>query len=128
MSCRRKSGACPGKKKKNWFTNNYYLPEDFKLKNGAISKQILTDKVESRLGDTVLELTLYNISTQKVESVNKRLKRSVSSSVTYRRNFSGRANRAVYSNNHGPVTAVKELCEGFGCPIAPGSCVQESGK
>ena len=125
-ACRRKSGVCPGKKKKNWFTNNSYLPEDFKLKNGAIAKQILTDKVESRLGDTVLELTLYNISTQKVESVNKRLKRSLPSSVTYRRNFSGRANRAVYSVNHGPGTAVKELCEGIGCPIIPGTSVSKS--
>lgn len=81
------------------------------------------EKVNSRLGDSVLEMTLWNLSTQKVESVNRRLKRSLPPSVNFTRNFSGRAHRAVYTVNHGPGKAVRELCSAIGSPIAAGSSV-----
>ncbi|XP_033725224.1 uncharacterized protein LOC117315189 [Pecten maximus] len=66
-----------------------------------------------------------NLTTKKVESVNRRLKRSLPSSVNFTRNFSGRAHRAVYSVNHRPGNAIKELYSGVGCPITAGSSVSK---
>lgn len=124
--CRTKSLVCAGKKINNWLTDNTYLPSDFKVsgEEATVSK-ILMEKVNARLSDPVLEMTMWNLSTQKVESVNRRLKRSLPSSVNFTRNFSGRAHRAVYSVNHGPGTAIKELCSGVGSPISAGSSVSK---
>lgn len=64
-----------------------------------------------------------NLQTQKVESVNRRLKRSLPSSVNFTRNYSG---RAVYSVNHGPGHAIKELCSGVASPIPSGISVSKN--
>ncbi|XP_021373764.1 uncharacterized protein LOC110463472 [Mizuhopecten yessoensis] len=124
--CRTKSLVYAGKERNNWLTDNIYLPSDFKVSGGeATVSKILMEKVDARLGDSVLEKTLWNLTTQKVESVNRRLMRSLPSSVNFTRNFSGRAHRAVYSVNHGPGTAIKELCSGVGSPITAGSSVSK---
>ena len=71
-------------------------------------------------------MTLWNLNTQKVESVNKRLKRSLPSSVNFRRNFIGRAHRAVFTVNRGPGKAIEELCDGIGSPVASSSSVSRT--
>ncbi|OWF48533.1 hypothetical protein KP79_PYT01180 [Mizuhopecten yessoensis] len=122
---RIKSIVCAGKERNYWLPDNIYLPSDFKLSGGeATVSKILMEKVDARLSDSVLEKTLLNPMTQKVESVNRRLERSLPSSANFTRTFSGRAHRAVYSVNHGPGTAIQELCSGVGSQITAGSCVQ----
>jgi len=76
--------------------------------------KILMEKVKACLGDSLSEMNLMTLSTQKVESVNRQLKQSLASCVKFTCNFSGRAHRAVYPVNHGPGTAIKELLVGLG--------------
>ena len=46
--------------------------------------------------------TTLNSNSQKVECVNRVLRRSVPTNVTYPRNFVGRSHSAVHSVNNGP--------------------------
>jgi len=117
---------CAGKKRNNLLTDNVYLPSDFKVSGGeATVSKIMMEKVKACLGDSLLEMNLMTLSTQKVESVNRWLKQSLASCVKFTCNFSGRAHRAVYPVNHRPGTAIKELCSRVGSPITAGSSVSK---
>ena len=79
--------------------------------------------IDLRLGDSIIEKTAWNLNTQKVESANRRIKRSLPKSMNYTRNFAGRAHSAVHCINHGPGDSINKLCQAVGSPISQGSSV-----
>ncbi|XP_021373898.1 uncharacterized protein LOC110463557 [Mizuhopecten yessoensis] len=65
-SPRTKSLVCAGKNRNNLITDNVYLPSDFKVSGGeATVSKILMEKVKTCLSDSLLEMTLRNLSTPK---------------------------------------------------------------
>ncbi|KAK3104975.1 hypothetical protein FSP39_014462 [Pinctada imbricata] len=62
----------------------------------------------------------------KVESVNRTLRRSLTTNVTYPRNFAGRSHSAVHSRNYGPGESLTRLMETEGCSVLKGSRVASS--
>uniref|UniRef100_K1Q240 Mutator-like transposase domain-containing protein n=1 Tax=Magallana gigas TaxID=29159 RepID=K1Q240_MAGGI len=65
--------------------------------------------VNWRLSPAVLD---KNINSQKVESFNRTLRRSLPRNVTFTRNFAGRVHSAAHSSNNGPGDSILSLCAG----------------
>ena len=85
--------------------------------------QVLQKCVTYRLNDLRVEQTKLNSNSQKVESANRVLRRSVPTNVTYARNFDGRSHSAVHSLNCGPGESLTRLLEQEGCSVPAGSRV-----
>ena len=81
--------------------------------------------IEHRLGDKMLEKTFKNYNTQKVELVNRIIKRSLPRRETFARNHRGRAHSAIHYINNGPGDSFVKLCQALGCPIPGGSKVAQ---
>ena len=121
--CRAHSSVCAGENDNNWILKNEFLPNSFKISLNTETEKILRECINFRLGPTMLEKTKFNSNTQKVESVNNVIRRSLPKNVTYPRNFSGRAHSAIFSSNNGPGESIARLCNATGCSVPPNSRV-----
>ena len=117
--CKKHSLVCNGGKK-NWLIKSPYLENDFKITASQANGAVLRACLSKRLSPTVLAKTILNTNTQKVESFNRRLRRSLPKNVTFPRNFHGRAHSAAHSTNNGPGESLEALCAGVGAPIPSG--------
>ncbi|XP_062621395.1 uncharacterized protein LOC134282986 [Saccostrea cucullata] len=117
--CKKHSLVCKGGKR-NWLTKSAYLDGNFKIPYSRANARILQTCVNRRLAPSVLDKSILNTNTQKVESFNRRLRRSLPKNVTFARNFHGRAHSAAHSTNNGPGESIKVLCAGVGAPIPEG--------
>ena len=120
--CTEKSSVCTSKKG-NWIERSSFLPGGFKIKSTSMTGSVIRMCVNYRLSKTTVLKTKLNSNTQKVESVNRRIRRSLPNTVTYQRNFHGRAHSAIHASNNGPGESLIKLCEAVGCPIVTGSSV-----
>ena len=117
--CIKLSFVCKGA----WIKTSTYLENDFKLDDSDECDNMLRSCINYRLGPVSIERTQKNTNTQKVEAVNKKLKKSLPPSNTFKRNFHGRAHSAVHSINHGPAESISKLVEAMSAPIVKGSKV-----
>lgn len=125
--CKRHSFACNGGKIKNWLNSSHFnLSKNFKLNCTEDDEYKLHQCVEYRLGPKTIEKTRLGMNTQKVEAVNRTIRRSLPKNVTYTRNFEGRAHVAIHSNNNGPGLSVYKLCKKVGAPVSDGTRVTRS--
>ena len=93
----------------------------FKLPYSRENEDLLRACVSKRLSPAILDKTIKNSNSQKVESFNRVLRRSLPRNVTFTRSFSGRAHSAAHSSNHGPGNSVRSLCAGVGAAIPSGA-------
>ena len=122
--CSVKSTVCDGTNSNNWITKSPFLPDTFRINiSNPKHKQTLTECIDYRLGSETLEKTKLNTNTQKVESVNQIIRRSLPKRLTFSRCFPGRAHSAVFAANNGPGESIVKLCEETGCPISTKSRV-----
>lgn len=120
--CKKNSFVCEGKENP-WIKKSTFLSQNFKL-NLTIKEQAELRKcINYRLGPKELEKTKLGTNTQKVECVNRIIRRSLPRSLNFRKNFQGRANSAVSSANHGPGESVMALCLSVGAPVVRGTKV-----
>jgi homeodomain interacting protein kinase len=125
--CRKHSFTCNGGKIKNWINISHFnLPNNFKLNCTEDDEYKLHQCVEYRLGPKTLEKTRLGMNTQKVESTNRTIRRSLPKNVTYTRNFEGRAHVAIHSSNNGPGLSMYKLCKKVGAPVTDGTKVTRS--
>ena len=121
--CRAHSSVCIGENDNNWISKNEYVPNNFKININRDTDKTLRECIDFRFGPSILEKTKLNSNTQKVESVNHVIRRSLPKNVTYPRNFSGRAHSAIFSSNNGPGESIVRLCDAMGCPVPSNSRV-----
>ena len=121
--CRAHSSVCIGENDNNWISKNEYVPNNFKININRDIDKTLRECIDFRFGPSILEKTKLNSNTQKVESVNHVIRRSLPKNVTYPRNFSGRAHSAIFSSNNGPGESIVRLCDAMGCPVPSNSRV-----
>lgn len=124
--CRKHSLVCKGGVKCNWIRKSTYLSDDFKIPCSAENENLLHACISKRLSPAVLAKTIKNSNSQKVESFNRTLRRSLPRNVTFTRNFSGRVHSAVHSSNYGPGKSIQGLCAGIGAAIPTGGSVYKS--
>ena len=127
--CSDYSSVCNGAKDNNWIVKSTFLPSTFQIDIcNPTHKQTIEDCINYRLGPHILEKTKLNTNTQKVESVNQTIRRSLPKTLTFPRCFPGRAHSAVFSVNNGPGESLVRLCEETGCPKEqPGCCSTSQG-
>ena len=76
------SSVCDDALDNNWIVESTFLPSTFKIDTcNPTHKQTIEDCINYRLGQQTLEKTKLNTNTQKVESVNQTIRRSVSKMV-----------------------------------------------
>lgn len=122
--CETHSNVCKGKTDNNWLIKSEFLPGTFRINvSNESHKKTLMECIDYRLAPNMLEKTKTNTNTQKVESVNRVIRRSLPRNVTYSRNFSGRAHSAIFASNNGPGESIIQLCSKVGCPIPSNSRV-----
>ena len=76
-----------------------------------------------RLNPAIPNKTINNSNTQKVDSFNGTLRRSLPRNLTFTKNFSGRAHSAAHSSNHGPGNSIHGLCSGVSAAVLTGGSV-----
>jgi hypothetical protein len=124
--CQRFSTACKGESTNNWILRSAYLPRNFKINiQNEHNQEVLTQCIEYRLGQPILEKTRLNTNSQKCEATNRSVRRSLPKNTLFGRNFPGRAHSAIHSVNNGPGDSIKKLCLRAGCPIPSGSKVAQ---
>lgn len=123
--CRKHSFVCNGGTK-NWIKRSTFLSDSFVIEISKENTQILRQCVEYRLGPKSLRKTKLNANTQKVESFNRTLRRSLPKNVTFSRNFPGRSHASAYSSNNGPGDCILGLCKAIDCEIPEGGKVSKS--
>lgn len=96
------------------------------LSHSSENEDLLRACISKRLSPAVLDKTIKNSNSQKVESFNRTLRRSLPRNVTFTRNFAGRAHSAAHSSNNGPGDSIRSLCAGVGCAIPSGGSVDKS--
>ena len=104
--CKKHSFACRGAINDNWLKKRTYIGHDLKLPYSIENEDLLRACVSKR----ILDKTIKNSNSQKVESFNRVLQRSLPRNVTFTRSFSGRAHSDVQSSNHGPGNSVQGTC------------------
>ena len=95
--CKEHSFACRGAINDNWLKKSKYIGHDFKLPYSRENEDLLRACVSKRLSPAILDKTIKNSNSQKVESFNRVLSRSLPRNVTFKRSFSGRAHSAAHS-------------------------------
>ena len=113
--CQKLSYVCKGGQE-NWVQKSPFLADDFKVKLASSTNPLLRTLINYRLGRQTILKTKLNSNTQKVESVNRRIRRSLPKNVTYARNVFGRCHSAVHSSNYGPGGSLVRLCAGTTMP------------
>ena len=122
--CKKFSFVCKGYVNDNWVLKSDYLSGDvFKLKNDEECSEALRKCINYRLSPVSLSRTIFNANTQKVESFNRSLRRSLPRNVTFSRNFTGRVHAAAYALNNGECDAIVNLCNEVGSTIPKGGLV-----
>lgn len=116
LLCKKHSLVCRGGIK-NWVNRSAYLNNDFKIKASVANANLIRSCVHIRLSPSVLDKTILNTNTQKVESFNRVLRQSLPRNVTFSRNFSGRAHSAAHCSNNGPGDSLISLCTEIGAEI-----------
>ena len=121
--CEKYSYVCDGGSK-NWISKSSFLRPDFKvMDNSEDAHDVIRKCVNLRLGPGVLNKTMLNTTSNKSESANKTIRRSVPRHTTFSAVFSGRCHSGVHASNHGAAESIAKLCDRVGCPIAKGSSV-----
>lgn len=123
--CRKHSLVCNGGIV-NWVSKSTYLGSTFEIPHSSENEDLLRACISKRLSPAVLDKTIKNSNSQKVESFNRTLRRSLPRNVTFTRNFAGRAHSAAHSSNNGPGDSIRSLCAGVGCAIPSGGSVDKS--
>ena len=116
--CELHSAVC--NESSNWINRSAYLFKGFKIEYKDTNFKVMEKCIMYRLSEERFHMTRLNSNSQKVESVNRSLRRSVPTNVTYSRNFDGRSHSAVHSVNNGPGESMTLLMEMEGCPVPPG--------
>ena len=98
--CRKHSFACRGAINDNWLKKSTYIGHDFKFPHSRENEDLLRACVSMRLSPAILDKTIKNSNSQKVESFNRVLRRSLPCNVTFTCIFSGQAHSAAHSSNH----------------------------
>ncbi|KAK3094151.1 hypothetical protein FSP39_024742 [Pinctada imbricata] len=124
--CELHSLVCKGTETENWVRKSPFLPSDFKIEACTKNYNLLEKCLAYRLSLPRFEKTKLNSNSQKVESVNRTLRCSLPTNVTYPRNFAGRSHSAVHSRNYGPGESLTRLMETEGCSVPKGSRVASS--
>lgn len=119
--CKDHSLVCPDKQGRDWLTRSTFLSSGFRIncngKDFQSNESLLRMMVQYRLGRTTVLKTKYNTNTQKCESVNKIIKRSLPTRLTFSRNMQGRAHSSIHAANNGPGESVLKLCNVVGTTI-----------
>ncbi|CAC5362919.1 unnamed protein product [Mytilus coruscus] len=123
--CRRHSFACKGGKKL-WLKNSSFLNSMFKILNTIENINEIGKCILYLLGPDALNKTKLNLNTQKVEGLNRNLRRSLPKNVTVTKNFEGRVHAAVHSVNLGPGESLMLIREQLGAQVTAGSSVEQS--
>lgn len=121
--CRRHSGVCRAKKKKNWLIDSAFLPENFVLNCNDTDKEKLERLIDYRLGQKVIEKTKHLLTTQKCEAVNRAISSTTPKNKTFSRNFAARVHSAVNAVNRGIGDSILSQTQFIGAPVTPGSKV-----
>ena len=116
--CKKHSFACRGAINDNWLKKRTYIGHDFKLPYSIENEDLLRAGVSKRLSPAILDKTIKNSNSQKVESFNRVPQRSLPRNVTFTRSFSGRAHSDVQSSNHGPGNSVQGTGAGVRAAIS----------
>lgn len=125
LLCKKHSLVCRGGIK-NWINRSAYLDNQFKIKASVENANLVRSCVHLRLSPSNLDKTILNSNTQKVESFNRVLRRSLPRNVTFSRNFSGRAHSAAHCSNNGPGESLISLCNEIGADIPQHSTVHNA--
>lgn len=125
-SCKKHSLVCKGGIYNNWVRKSSYLGQNFMIPPSDENETMLHACISKRLSPAVLDKTIKNSNSQKVESFNRTLRRSLPRNVTFTRNFAGRAHSAAHSCNNGPGSSLRGLCAGVGAPIPTGGQVDQT--
>lgn len=102
------------------------LGQNFSIPSSDENETMLHACFSKRLSPAVLDKTIKNSNSQKVESFNRTLRRSLPRNVTFTRNFAGRAHSAAHSCNNGPGSSLRGLCAGVGASIPSGGQVDQT--
>ena len=116
--CKEHSFACRRAINDNWLKKSTYIGHDFKLPYSIENEDLLRAGVSKRLSPAILDKTIKNSNSQKVESFNRVPQRSLPRNVTFTRSFSGRAHSDVQSSNHGPGNSVQGTGAGVRAAIS----------
>lgn len=108
------------------YLDTRHLSESIRKSHSSENENLLRACISKRLSPAVLDKTIKNSNSQKVESFNRTLRRSLPRNVTFTRNFAGRAHSAAHSSNNGPGDSIRSLCAGVGCAIPSGGSVDKS--
>ena len=73
--------------------------------------------IQMRFSAEAIKMTLKNTTQNKCESCMHRIKKSVPSQLTFKRNYAGRVHAAINSLNKGTAQSIHELCKSVGAPI-----------
>jgi hypothetical protein len=125
LFCKKHSLVCRGGIR-NWINKSAYLDNNFKIKASVANANLIRSCVHLRLSPSTLDKTILNSNTQKVESFNRVLRRSLPRNVTFSKNFSGRAHSAAHCSNNGPGESLIYLCSEIGAEIPANSKVHNS--
>jgi hypothetical protein len=120
--CFRNSFVCRGE----WIRKSAFLTNNFQVISTEKTDNVLRRCIEYRLSATMIYKTKLNSNTQKVEAVNRSIRRSVAHNITYVTNFVPRVHCAIHSVNNGPGSSITVLSSAAGTPIMPGSSVHTS--
>ena len=116
--CTKRSFVCKGTKSNNWVSRSTYMPKSFNCVTCTDSdEEKLHQCIIYRLSQAMIEKTKKNRNTQKVEAVNRSLRRSLPRNVTYPTSMEGRVHAAVHSVNNRPGSSIAKLCQKVGCSI-----------
>ena len=110
----------------NWISRSAYLSNGFSIELTESNYKALEKCIMYRFCEERFAKTRLNSNSQKVECVNRVLRRSVPTNVTYPRNFVGRSHSAVHSVNNGPGESMTILLDVEGCAVTPGSKVAKA--
>lgn len=84
--CRRQSLVCNGRKV-NWVSKSTYLGSNFEIPLTLENENLLRACISKRLSPAVLDKTIKNSNSQKVESFNHTLRQYLPRNVPFTGNF-----------------------------------------
>ncbi|KAK3108773.1 hypothetical protein FSP39_015312 [Pinctada imbricata] len=123
--CIDHSFMCKGKEK-CWLDRSIYLPKDFQIERTTANVRTLRECCMYRLSGPAIEKTRKNRNTQKVEALNRVIRRSLPNNITFTRNAAYRAHSAVHSTNNGNADSLLILLKRLGCTISPNTKVHKA--
>lgn len=119
--CQDYSFVCGGTEFDHWTKN--YLPRGLEVHMTERDEELLVECISILLKPASLESTRMQSSTQKCESVNARLQKTLPKRLTFYRNVFGRAHTAVHLSNHGIANSTVLRSQAAGAPLTKGSRV-----